>query len=89
MKNSEIDKFYSDTGYCDNTCELFGIMKRKKNGYCDFKLPSEFLKDFDKWRKKQKKKNKPNKALKEAAKEHTRMIEIFKENTFPKQTIKS
>ena len=46
----EIDQFYNDTGYCDNTNQ-FGIRKdyKKGNGW-DWKNPSQMIKDWMKWK---------------------------------------
>tara|TARA_R110001592_G_C13038353_1_gene739038 strand:- start:661 stop:924 length:264 start_codon:yes stop_codon:yes gene_type:complete len=47
----EIDQFYKDTGYCDNTNQ-FGIRKDYKRGDgWDFKTPSQMIKDWMKWKR--------------------------------------
>lgn len=47
----EIDQFYNDTGYCDNTNQ-FGIRKDyKKGGDWDWKNPSQMIKDWMKWKR--------------------------------------
>ena len=47
----EIDQFYEDTGYCDNTNQ-FGIRKDDKRGDgWDWKNPSQMIKDWMKWKR--------------------------------------
>lgn len=47
----EIDQFYNDTGYCDNTNQ-FGIRKDYKKGEgWDWKNPSQMIKDWMKWKR--------------------------------------
>tara|TARA_R110002153_G_C12908811_1_gene453196 strand:+ start:141 stop:461 length:321 start_codon:yes stop_codon:yes gene_type:complete len=47
----EIDQFYEDTGYCDNTNQ-FGIRKDYKRGEgWDWKNPSQMIKDWMKWKR--------------------------------------
>lgn len=47
----EIDQFYEDTGYSDNTSD-WGVRKdNKRKNFWDFKLPSEMIKDWMKWKR--------------------------------------
>tara|TARA_R110002020_G_scaffold128032_1_gene287063 strand:+ start:219 stop:485 length:267 start_codon:yes stop_codon:yes gene_type:complete len=47
----EIDQFYKDTGYSDNT-NRFGVRKdNKREGGWDWNNPSQMIKDWMKWKR--------------------------------------
>ena len=47
----DIDKFYNDTMYTDQT-NYYGIIQRTKKGdYVKWKQPSQMIKDFMRWKK--------------------------------------
>jgi hypothetical protein len=49
--SKDIDKFYNDTMYTDQT-NYYGVIQRTKKGdYVRWKQPSQMIKDFMRWKK--------------------------------------
>jgi hypothetical protein len=49
--SKDIDKFYNDTMYTDQT-NYYGVVQRTKKGdYVRWKKPSQMIKDFMRWKK--------------------------------------
>jgi len=49
--SKDIDKFYNDTMYTDQTNYYGVIQKTKKGDYVRWKQPSQMIKDFMRWKK--------------------------------------